>query len=227
MCTLLNSHPDILCHHELFNPNGIFYALDLRDNAPDLGSVEDRDSDPLGFLNRLWQVPTSCSCVGFKMTRDQAGPVMKHVIEDRQIKKLLLTRRNRIKTMVSELIAQETNQWELYSPGERIEPPKVRIGMSQLMAHVAENDNFYSKILTALNSSNQTYLELEYETLISRTEQERILTFLGIQATEKDLISSSIKQNPVDLRNVISNFSELDAALVGTDYHQELHDRDH
>ena len=30
LCTLLDSHPAILCHHELFNPRGIFYALGLR-----------------------------------------------------------------------------------------------------------------------------------------------------------------------------------------------------
>ena len=30
LCTLLNSHPEILCHHEVFNPQGIFTALTHR-----------------------------------------------------------------------------------------------------------------------------------------------------------------------------------------------------
>ena len=37
LCTLLGSHEDVLCHHELFNPRGVFYALELRDGSFDLG----------------------------------------------------------------------------------------------------------------------------------------------------------------------------------------------
>ena len=36
LCTLLGSHPEILCHHEVFNPSGIFYALYYRDGRIDL-----------------------------------------------------------------------------------------------------------------------------------------------------------------------------------------------
>jgi LPS sulfotransferase NodH len=50
LCSLLNSHPDVLCHHELFNPSGVFYALGHRDGALDLGTPEERDRRPLAFL---------------------------------------------------------------------------------------------------------------------------------------------------------------------------------
>ena len=49
LCTLLDSHPDVLCHHEVFNPAGIFWALGDRQGALDLGSMAERDADPLGF----------------------------------------------------------------------------------------------------------------------------------------------------------------------------------
>ena len=39
LCTLLGSHPDVLCHHELFNPTGVYYALELRDTPFDLGTI--------------------------------------------------------------------------------------------------------------------------------------------------------------------------------------------
>ena len=54
LCTLLNSHPEVLCHHEVFNPRGIFYALTHRDGSFSVGSVAERQRDPLGFLERLW-----------------------------------------------------------------------------------------------------------------------------------------------------------------------------
>ena len=39
LCTLLGSHEDVLCHHELFNPRGVYYALELRDGTFDLGGI--------------------------------------------------------------------------------------------------------------------------------------------------------------------------------------------
>ncbi len=224
MCTLLNSHPDILCHHEVFNPRGIFYALDFRDGSIDLGSAADRDADPRGFLDRLWQIPTSAKCVGFKMTRGQAEPLMEEMLHEFCIKKVVLRRRNRLKTLVSELIAEKTDQWALYCQNSKIDPPKVRVEIGQLLDHVAGNEGFYDKVLGSLASSKQPHIILEYETLGSRPEQERILDFLGVNSSRSQLAPSSVKQTPSDLRAVISNFSELDSALSGTEYQGELHD---
>jgi LPS sulfotransferase NodH len=83
LCSLLNSHPGILCHHEVFNPNGIFYALDFRDGAFDLGTIEERNRRPLEFLSRIWQHPLGTNCVGFKMTRGQDEHVLQAVLSDR------------------------------------------------------------------------------------------------------------------------------------------------
>jgi len=224
LCTLLNSHPEILCHHEVFNPRGIFYALDFRNGSLDLGSHKDRDADPMGFLKHLWNIPTDSKCVGFKMTRGQAERVLEKIIIDPEIKKVILRRRNRVKTFVSELIAEKTDQWELYCHEEKIEPPKVRVEFPQLLNHAAQNNAFYNTILRSLEASNQPHISLEYECITSVLEQQRILEFLGLSLPYSRLFSVSIKQTPTDLRAVVSNFSELDSTLSETDYHQELHD---
>src|SRR5438445_713979 len=101
LCTILDSHPLILCHHEVFNPDGIFYALDLRDGSFGPGSMEERDRDPLGFLARLWETDLGHPCIGFKMTHRQNEPVFQNVVHDREVKKILLRRQNRVKTYVS------------------------------------------------------------------------------------------------------------------------------
>ena len=90
LCTLLNSHQEILCHHEIFNPSGIFYVLDHRDGSLDLGTLEDRDRRPLEFLDRLWRHDLDFPCVGFKMTRGQDERVLEAVLADRQVCKVLL-----------------------------------------------------------------------------------------------------------------------------------------
>src|SRR6516164_8567844 len=82
LCTLLHSHPEILCHHEVFNPNGIFYALGYRNGEIDLGTIDERDRSPIEFLARLWQHPIGFNCFGFKMTRGQDERVLQTVLED-------------------------------------------------------------------------------------------------------------------------------------------------
>jgi LPS sulfotransferase NodH len=224
LCALLNSHPEILCHHEVFNPRGIFYALDLRNGALDLGTPAERDADPFGFLARLWQIPGDAGCVGFKMTRGQSEEILNKVLGDPTIKKIIVRRRNRVKTLVSELVAAATDQWELYSAADRIACPTVSLNLDHLLQHVAENDSFYDAIYRTLESENQPHLTLEYESLCSRPEQLRALHFLGVAAVDHRLTAISVKQTPTDLRKVVCNFSDIERALIGTDYHHELHD---
>ena len=224
LCTLLNSHPEILCHHEVFNPRGIFYALEFRDGSVDLGSLEERDSDPWGFLDRLWNIPTSSKCVGFKVTRGQAESVLEGLLHDSRVKKIVLRRQNRVKSLVSELIAEKTDQWELYCQTEKVSPPKVQVELHQLLSHAAENETFYEEIFRTLASSQQPHIVLEYEHLGSRAEQDRALDFLGVTGPYSRLVPASVKQTPADLRTVISNYAELDLALAGTEYESELHD---
>lgn len=182
LCTLLNSHPAVLCHHELFNPNGIFYALDHRDGSLNLGGIDERDQDPAAFLERVWANPCGASRVGFKMTRGQHEQVIRGLLDDPRVGKIILRRRNRIKTYVSELVAQRTNQWEAYQ-GDRLvaQVPKVRVEPGGLRAHSAVNEAFYQGILVALRSGRQPYMDVAYEDIFSATEHQRMLGFLQLE----------------------------------------------
>src|SRR5262245_28095673 len=111
LCTLLNSHDDILCHHELFNPAGSFYARELRDTDFSIGTLEGRERDPLTCLDRTWESPLGHSHVGFKMTHRQNPLVFEQVLNDPGVKKIILRRVNRIKTFVSYAIAEKLGQW--------------------------------------------------------------------------------------------------------------------
>ena len=66
LCTMLNGHAEILCHHEIFNPHGIFYSWDRRVGSIDLGTLEERRRDPIGFLDRVWENGDGHRAVGFK-----------------------------------------------------------------------------------------------------------------------------------------------------------------
>lgn len=227
LCTLLNSHPEVLCHHELFNPNGIFYALDCRDGSLDLGSMAERDRVPFGFLQRVWENQRGASCVGFKMTRGQNDAVMQHLVGDSGVLKIVLHRKNRLKTFVSELVARQTGQWEAYAWDEVVtDTPKVRVDVESLKAHSDLNERFYDDIRHSLHTKHQACIEMSYEDIFSRSEQVRLLGFLGVEATEVRLAHSSVKQNDSDLRNLVENFHELELAMEGSEYLAELYDNE-
>ena len=48
LCSLLNSHPEILCHHELFHPKGIYLAYGYKDGRLDLDGPTRRLSEMPG-----------------------------------------------------------------------------------------------------------------------------------------------------------------------------------
>ncbi len=225
MCTLLNSHPEILCHHEIFNPQGIFFALEHRDGSLDLGSMTQRDSDPLRFLDRVWNRSFGYACMGFKFTRDQNPIVLEHLLGDPSIRKILVRRYNRVRTFVSELLATQTGVWEAYADEDLVsELPQVQVSLDELRSHIATNERFYTGVYTALAGSGQDYVELVYEKLLNPEEQRKALNFLGFSHIQPKLEAASVKQNSRPLRELIANFSELDALLEDGEYHAELHE---
>jgi LPS sulfotransferase NodH len=215
MCTLLGSHPDVLCHHELFNPRGVFYALELRDGGFDLGGIEERDRDPLAFLDRVWSADLGHSHVGFKMTHRQNEAVLDAVLHDVDVLKVVLRRQNRVRTFVSNRISEELDQWEVYSEadlgGER---PRVYVDVDALRESVAENEDYYGQAERVLDETRQPFLRVSYERLDDVGERARVLEFLGLP--DATLRARSVRQNPGSLRELVTNFTELETALAGT-----------
>jgi len=225
LCTLLNSHPEILCHHEVFNPQGIYTALTHRNQILDLGSLQERDRNPLAFLDQVWQTGDGQRCIGFKWTRGQNEDVLRTVVGDRAVKKFVLRRCNRIKTYISDKIAQQTQQWEVYSKDDLHLPrPRIAADKEELLAHISTNARFYGELLSSLRRMEQPHIETTYEALFDKAEQRRLLEFLGICDLNFHLEAASVKQNPTDLRDSISNFAEFRESLCGSDLQPELND---
>lgn len=206
LCTLLGTHPDIVCHHELYNPAGSFYALDYRDSEFSLGSQAFRDARPLAFLRRLWTAHPDAACVGFKMTHYQRPAVFQHLLDDAGVKKIVLKRRNPVRCHVSRLIAQRRNLWELYD-GRSLDPVQVEVDPDELEADIAFNRAYYAGIHARLTATGQTYCPVVYETLESPDTHAHLLDFL--EQPHRPLRAGSTRQNPQPLRQLIGNFTQL------------------
>jgi riboflavin biosynthesis pyrimidine reductase/LPS sulfotransferase NodH len=214
LCTMLNAHPEILCHHELFNPDGIHYALDHRDGRFDLGSVAEREQNPVAFLRSVFAHRCGRNAVGVKINRGQNALAFSEVFSDVDIRKIILRRRNRVKTFVSELIAERTGQWESYDFSDFSQPsPAVKIDVDELRGYLAATDDYYAGMERLMPASDHQVHHLAYEDLGSPAEQRRLLNFLGVSTSVPALVPATRKRNRPDLRSLVANFDELRIGL--------------
>lgn len=225
LCSLLDSHPEVLCHHEIFNPAGIHLALSRRGDM-DLGSIAERDRDPAAMLARLWRQSFDCLAVGFKITREQPAPVFEAVFADPDLRAVVLKRRNRVRAFVSERLAQETGRWECYQ-GEGGHPPpgrtllRITVTAAELEAHAAKNERYYAGLTERLGRAGHEVCETSYEDLPDAAERRRLLAFLGVDQ-DRELRTATRKQGSRDLREVIANFDTLTRDLRGSPFAAEL-----
>lgn len=213
LCSMLDSHPDILCHHELFNPAGIFYALPMRESDQQTEQemrqrMQARDHDPLGFLaQHAWQRHAEKSVVGFKMTYQQNLAVFQAVLRAPEIQKIVLQRNNGVKSYVSKLVAEQSGVWEDYGQARAHEHLQLELNLAHLQQDLAFNRRYYAEIDTYLRDTQQEYLQVQYEALMDSACQRKILDFLA--CSYQPLQTRSRKQNPSDLRQRVKNYGQI------------------
>ena len=220
LCSLLDAHPDILCHRGLFNPAGIHCTRDLGDS----GGVAGRDRDPAAFLDAVWAAGGGAQAIGFKMNRDEDERAVAALLRDPGIRKILLRRRNRVRTYVSEEIARRTGIWESFAPSAA-PIPAIRVEPRALLHHVDLNTAYYAGLEAVLAATGQDWLQTDYEALADGDEIARILAFLGVEARSA-LPAACHKRGPSDLGAVVENFGALAEALAGTALLDDLYRRD-
>jgi LPS sulfotransferase NodH len=222
LCSLLDSHPAVLCHHEIFNPEGIHLAVSIRGRDLGFGAVADRERDPLRVLERVWQCSLGRQAVGFKLNRGQSAAVFRCVLEDAQVRKIVVRRANRIRTYVSEMLAERTGEWESYHwVTIRNSQKPVSVDPGDLHRHALMNRRYYEEIENALAASPAPALRVRYEDLSVQPVRQRMLRFLEV-SPDLDLRPATRKQNPQPLRVLIENFEELRHALRDSDLQRDL-----
>ena len=223
LSSLLHDHPNILCHHELYNPNGIFYALDLRNTDFSFNNmdIKSRDKYPLDFLNKIWKHPLGYTHVGFKMTHFQNVTVLDKVLRDKNILKIVLRRNNKIATHVSKLIAEQRNIWEDYGEQPAKSPElKVEVKIENLQQDIESNNSYYDTVERILYSTGQSPFYINYKSLNKSIVQRQLLSYLGCKYVP--LEAKSRKQNPESLDKLISNYESLKKDLVGSELEEDL-----
>lgn len=192
LASLLDSHPAIAFHFELFNPDAVYLAARLRPalearHGGELAPAR-RDRRPHGWLKRVLKTTEAADpaarVVGFKLFAGQCDPVLRHQCRAPEIAVIRLTRRNRLAQYASLKSALASQRWT-DRDGPAIEE-KVHF----------EREDFlrYTTVLDAQARQVDAWLGLKrrclvtYEDLTESPERReatlaRILEHLGLEVT--------------------------------------------
>lgn len=217
LCGLLNSHPQIVCFHEMFHRKAIFYGP-KNNNQYDFGTTVERDRDPVQFLSRIYSSAHGYKAVGFKMFNGHNNSILSALIKNKSIKKIVLHRKAALHAFSSLEIARITGKYQ--SVGENETSPakstKIHLDSNLFKAYVDQNEAFYDRVNKRIG--DQPYIAIDYVDIVKSTSQyNKILPFIGVEDSSS-LKAIHRRQNPEKLKDKIDNFDEICGVLSGTKY---------
>ena len=214
---LLRDYAALCVYGEIFNPNRIFAHPTLQSSTSNK-ILAARDLFPARFARtyifRGYKRETKA--VGFKifyndLERFGMDRLWSYLMSERRLKVIHLQRRNLLRALISEKIAQATGNW--------------RGGQSKTIIMLTQNEceAYFEKIMAyrkkyADRLKGHDALEVHYEDLTEAVADEmaRALEFLGVDPI--DLHSTVRKQEYRPMTRSVSNYVELKSQMAGSGY---------
>jgi len=175
----LNNHHDIYCHGEIFHDVTEWHIR--REYIAEFGLL-DRQSSQIEFCYSVLSFTNGRAAVGFKMWLDQAPDAGAVLLRDKNVKKIILTRENRLAQFSSGELARETGVWNLTARKDgklqRVDnPPTIGFCKPVFRKFVEYQDNFFR---TYENAARGEILRLKYVD-VARLEFGKIYDFLEVE----------------------------------------------
>jgi len=233
---VLNSCSNIICHSEIFHTdyksfsrsfldNSVLPKLDLFDKIKKLDVIEKlfklRNTKPLKFLDHIFS--TNADAVGFKIFPGQNDRILEYLIRDTSVRKIILNRKNLVRSYVSEQLAMESGRWDRYKNEQISLPTKVNISIDEFERYVNSIKGNISKIENQLSYGSQPFLKISYEDIFTQFPARKISDFLGVDFVNMSFDVDQEKQNPFPLNEMIENYEEFESALQETNWRQFLY----
>jgi hypothetical protein len=211
--SLLQSHPEICCHGEVFGPRvfqgfqGVNYKGQVSEShKPPIVDklVELRSNDPVAFLRDYVLYPGDFKAVGLKFKYEELAqeiytPARNWLRDTRDIKVIHLTRRNLLKRYASQFIATKiTNVFNVWEGTDAPAAPRITLSPAECEREFLHTEQRYDRFDKLFQKHD--VFNLTYEELID--DKERYLTeiqaFLGLEPVA--LRTGMKKINPDSLR---------------------------
>jgi LPS sulfotransferase NodH len=212
-CSLLDSHPEVCCHQELFRP-GRIWAMPV---GPVVDDDEARSRDPLRWLDAVIAASRAHGprwrAIGFKLHLLQWPSVLEHVLFEPGIAILLLDRADRLAQYASQKIADQTRRFT-WTHDATVESVAVRFDAAEFEAFARTHDDL-SRMVRIVIQDRTDVFELDYNRLFAPETHRAVLDFLGVDPAVA-LSAPERQQNPTNVLARFTNPGEVVGALRQT-----------
>lgn len=234
--TSLNSNPKIACDGEIFHPDSSISlnALSEKSTQHILSKSFSKfkrtisnerkllvgllSSNPEKFLKEFYVSRNDVTALGFKIFFGHQDEILTNILKNENVKKIILTRQNMIRSYVSELIALKSNIWISKSGSNPL--TKVKVDPNKLTQYVQSNMEKQDYVRNQIIGPS---MWLDYETITKdKFDPKELITFIDKRILNETFSSPLKKQNPFSLPDMITNYSELIDSISDQDLLEEL-----
>lgn len=206
----LNTFPDIHCLGEVYNPTFMGHLNMSQMFGYDM---DRREQDPLGLLDAI--IEQGEGLPGFRLFHDHDDRVVKRVLPDPRIAKVILTR-NPLDSYVSRKIASATGQWRL-TDMKHAKTAKIHFDAAEFAELLNALQPFQERLRQDLQRAGQVAFQVRYEDINDPDMLNGLAAFLGSDQRVEETSKKLKKQNPAPLRDKVENYDEMVAALSDLD----------
>ncbi len=209
--TMLDSHPQILAHGELFKAKDIGalsgkLGVERQFNRAWL-NYEYREERPIRFLKKTLSYETGIKHVGFKIFFSQKKIILNHVIKSNEFKKIVLLRDNVLAMYSSAETAKKSGQGKVHI-GQKPKNVKVEFIRKNFENFNKRRQVHIEKGYQLLKKHKASFLEIRYAELLDKKKFNKILDYLNVE--RQKLKPGVARRNP---KSIIDRFTNPDEVI--------------
>ena len=219
--SLLGSHPHVVCMNEILGRSARktqfrrYYA----GQRGRLRQVGKQDPARLAETVLLSPQPPGVRAIGFKLLYNQPADLQKrdelwNRLASWPELRVLRTVSNPARSALSFCIAMETGKWV----NQQVDGD-IRVDTDLLLNRLRKDDQRAAKV-ASLFTDGQVLDVRAKEVLHDPEASAALLRHIGVEP--RPLTTTTKRQNPVDMAQVVANYDEVLAALEGTEWEGQL-----
>ena len=202
----LRTSPAVRMYHEIFASHNRTVGKDFEN-----------------ILSTVYQYESnSTRLVGFKVFYNHlTNEEWEKLVKCKELKIIHLTRRNRLRTVISLEIAFKTGRWTNASNKEGLKERRVSLDPVKLIKRLEQIEE--GEAATRARFYDRPVLEVVYEDLVRSPREgfEAVGAYLGVDGIDPGKIRLK-RQNPERLEQLIINYHEVATALQNTRFAEYL-----
>lgn len=216
---LLNSHGDIFCDNELYNP---YQICRYRYDDTDIEGVKCRNANPLRFWDEFFysQFAKKQKVIGFNFMLGHNYQILDNILKDKRLNIIYLTRENKLAQYSSYKIAYDTQSWGITDEPELAQKVKQTVTFDLcLFDHWLQETMTYEYMFESiLDTRRRDAILIEYKQLFQKDIHKKMCRYLGVKF--KPLTCELFKQNENRIIDRFENQTDVRAYLdlIGKKY---------